>query len=151
MSTTRSVCYIKASRAKVYKTLLDEQVLAQWKVPDGMTCHVHTFDPREGGLLRISLTYDAPDGKGKTSGRTDTYHGHFAKLVPNTQIVEVDEFESDDPNLNSPMTITYTLSDEDGGTKLVAVHEGLPDGVKPSDNELGWQMSLARLKALIES
>jgi hypothetical protein len=23
-----------------------------------MTCHVHAFDPREGGSFRISLTYD---------------------------------------------------------------------------------------------
>ena len=32
------------------------------------------------GLLRISLTYDAPTGTGKTTARTDTYHGRFVKL-----------------------------------------------------------------------
>ena len=31
-----------------------------------------------------------------------------------------------------------------------AVHEGLPHGVSPADNELGWQMSLAKLAKLAE-
>ena len=48
------------------------------------------------------------------------------------------------------MTITVTLSDEDGGTRLVAAHEGLPASVPPEDNELGWEQSLAKLAALVE-
>jgi hypothetical protein len=35
-----------------------------WKVPAGMTSHVHEFDACEGGSFRISLTY-APDRVGK--------------------------------------------------------------------------------------
>jgi hypothetical protein len=38
-----------------------------WMVPTGMTSHVHAFDLREGGSFRISLTYDAPTGTGKTT------------------------------------------------------------------------------------
>ena len=40
---------------------------------------------------------------------------------------------------------------EDGGTDLVAVHEGLPPGVSADDNETGWRMSLAKLAALVEA
>ena len=47
-----------------------------------MTSHVHVFDAREGGLFRISLTYDQPTATGKTSAHTDTYGGRFVKLVP---------------------------------------------------------------------
>ena len=83
-----------------------------------MTCRVHEFDPREGGSIRISLTYDEPTGTGKTTARTDTYHG---------------------------------CPDADGGTHLVAVHDGLPPGVSPSDNEMGWQMALAKLATLVEA
>ena len=57
-------------------------------VPNGMTSHVHTFEPREGGAFRISLTYDAPSATGKTTAHTDTYHGRFVKLVPDEQVVE---------------------------------------------------------------
>jgi len=116
-----------------------------------MTCHVHQFDPRPGGLFRISLTYDAPTATGKTTARTDTYHGHFAQLVPNEQVVDVIEFETTDPQFRGEMTVTTTLADADGGTVIVVVHEGLPDGVRRADNETGGRMALANLAALVEA
>jgi len=151
MSSTRMTCHINAPRAAVYRALLDARAVAKWKVPTGMTSQVHEFDPREGGLLRISLTYDAPTGTGKTTARTDTYRGRFVKLVPNEQVVEVDQFETENPALQGEMTITITLVDAAGGTDLIAVHDGLPSGVPTADNELGWRSALARLTALVEA
>ncbi len=55
------------------------------------------------------------------------------------------------PTQQDEMTITYTLADRDGGTDLVGLHEGLPPGVAPADNEIGWNMSLAKLAALVEA
>src|SRR6266536_3162465 len=150
MASTRITHHIRAPRSTVYAALLDEQAVPKWKVPDGMTCQVHAFDAREGGSFRISLTYDAPSGTGKTTAHTDTYHGRFVKLVPNEQVVEVDEFETENPALRGKMTITFTLADTDGGTNLMAVHDGLPRGVSPADNETGWRMALAKLAALVE-
>jgi len=98
---------VNAPRGAVYRALLDARAVETWKVPDGMTSHVHAFDPREGGAFRISLTYDAPTETGKTTAHTDTYHDHFAKLVTNEQDVEVVEFETDDPALQGEMTITF--------------------------------------------
>ncbi len=151
MTSTRITRHFNAPAAAVYRALLDPRAVARWKVPDGMTCQVHAFDPREGGSFRISLTYDAPGGTGKTTPHTDTYHGRFVTLVPNEQIVEADEFETDDPALRGEMTITITLRAVDGGTDLLAVHEGLPPGVSPADNETGWRMALAKLAALVET
>jgi uncharacterized protein YndB with AHSA1/START domain len=116
-----------------------------------MTSHVHVFDGREGGAFRISLTYDAPTGTGKTTAHTDTYHGRFVKLVPDEQVVEVVEFETADPALRGEMTITIALVDADGGTDVLAVHDGLPPGVPAADNEAGWRSSLAKLAALVEA
>ncbi len=116
-----------------------------------MTCHVHAFDAREGGSFRISLTYQAPSATGKTTAHTDTYHGRFVKLVPDKKIVEVDEFETEDPTLRGEMTITVTLADAGEGTDLVGIHEGLPPGVSPAENETGWRMALAKLAALVET
>jgi uncharacterized protein YndB with AHSA1/START domain len=150
LNSTRTSQHINAPRAVVYRALLDPRAVAKWKVPDGMSCHVHAFDAREGGSFRISLTYEAPTGTGKTTAHTDTYHGRFVKLVPNEQVVEVDEFETDDPALRGEMTITITLADRNGGTDLLAVHEGLPRGVSPSDNDIGWRVALAKLAALVQ-
>jgi uncharacterized protein YndB with AHSA1/START domain len=151
MNSTHISQYINAPRAKVYQALLDPLAIAQWKVPDGMTCQVHCFDAREGGRLRISLTYDAPTATGKSSAHTDIYHGYFEKLVPDRQVVEVDEFETDDPALRGAMTITITLHDSNDGTLLEAMHEQLPPGVSATDNEIGWRLSLAKLAALVEN
>lgn len=150
MSSTRIRRRVNAPRPVVYRAFLDAHVVATWMVPDGMTSHVHAFDPREGGSFRISLTYDAPAGTGKTSAHTDTYHGRFVKLVPNEQVAEVVEFETADPALQGEMTITIDLADAEGGTEVLAVHDGLPRGLSPADNETGWRMSLAKLAALVE-
>jgi uncharacterized protein YndB with AHSA1/START domain len=151
VSSTQVRRHIDAPRASVYRALLDAEAVAQWMVPAGMTSHVHTFDPREGGAFRISLTYDEPTGTGKTTAHTDTYHGRFVRLVPNEQVVEVVEFETTDPAMQGEMTITITLGDDDGGTELIAVHDRLPPGVSSADNATGWRMSLAKLAALTEA
>jgi len=148
VSSTRISQHVNAPRANVYRALLDARAVATWMVPDGMTSHVHEFDAR--GSFRISLTYDAPTGTGKTNANTDTFHGRFVKLVPNEQVVEEVEFETTDPAMRGEMTITITLADADGGTDLLALHDGLPPGLSPADNETGWRMSLAKLAELVE-
>lgn len=150
VSSTRIVRHIQAPRAAVYRALLDARSVARWMAPAGMRSHVHGFDAREGGTFRISLTYDEPTGTGKTTAHTDTYHGRFVKLVPDEQVVEMVEFETTDPALQGEMTITISLTDAAGGTDVLAVHDGLPSGVPPADNELGWKESLAKLAALVE-
>ena len=150
MGVTRLTRHIGAPRAVVYRALLDAEAVRQWMVPDSMTSHVHSFDARAGGTFRISLTYDMPTSAGKTSAQTDSFHGRFAKLVPDTEVVQVVEFETADPALRGEMTITYTLVDADGGTDLICSHENLPPGVSPADNELGWSISIAKLAKLVE-
>jgi uncharacterized protein YndB with AHSA1/START domain len=151
MTSTRITRRVNAPRAAVYRALLDADAVATWMVPTGMTSNVHAFDPREGGVFRISLTHDAPTGTGKTTAQTDTYHGRFVTLVPNEQVIEVVEFETEDPALQGEMTITMTLTDADGGTEITAVHDRLPPGLSSADNETGWRLSLAKLAALVEA
>ena len=148
MTSTRVTRHLRAPRSRVYAALVDPAAIVAWKVPSEMTCEVHEFSP---DFFRISLTYTAPDRAGKTTAHTDTYHGRFERLVPDRLLVEVDEFETDDPALSGEMTITIALTDADGGTDLVAVHEDLPPGVAPGDNETGWRESLDRLARLVEN
>jgi uncharacterized protein YndB with AHSA1/START domain len=150
MSTTRVTRHVRAPRARVYAALLDPGAVQQWMVPDGMTSRIHSFGAREGGTFRISLTYDEPTTAGKTSPRTDSFHGRFVRLVPDTEVVQAVEFETDDPAMQGEMTITYTLTDAGSGTDLVGMHENLPPGVSPADNELGWTMSIEKLAGLVE-
>ena len=151
MSSIRITRHIKAPRASVYRALLDRDAVAAWKVPDGMISEIHEFDAREGGRLRVSLTYDEGAGTGKTNAQTDTYHGRFVKLVPDQSVIQETEFETSDPAMMGVMTETITLVDRDRGTDVVLVHDNLPAGVSPSDNELGSRIALGKLAALVES
>ena len=148
--STRLRRLISAPRARVYQLLLDPAALPHWKVPDGMDLEVHEWEPREGGRLRISLTYRDASAAGKSDVHTDTYHGQFVRLVPNELIVERDEFETDDPAFRGAMTISIELRDVEGATELVATHDGVPAGVRLADNETGWRMSLDKLAALAQ-
>jgi uncharacterized protein YndB with AHSA1/START domain len=151
MYSTSVTGHVDAPRATVYRALLDAAAVAHWRVPNGMTSHVHVFDATEGGSFRVSLTYDAPDASGKSAAHTDTYHGHFATLVPDERVVEVIEFETVDPGLCGKMTMTTTLTDADNGTDILIVHEGIPDAIPAADNETGTRMALAKLAALLET
>lgn len=150
MSATFISRLVRAPRAAVYRALLDPRAIAVWRVPEGMSGQVHAFEAREGGAFRVSLSYDQPDGTGKTSAHTDTYHGRFVQLVSNEKVVEIAEFETSDPALRGEMTITTTLSDAEDGTRITAVHDGLPPGLSARDNELGWSQALAKLAAWVE-
>ncbi len=151
MTSTRISRHIDAPRVAVYRALLDAGSVSTWRVPVGMSSHVHRFDACAGGSFRISLTYDEPSGTGKTSAHTDTYQGQFVKLVPKAQVIEIIEFETTDPNLRGQMTITTALVDASGGTDVVVLHEGIPGGVSRVDNETGTEMALANLAKLVEA
>ncbi|HSS26255.1 MAG TPA: SRPBCC domain-containing protein [Mycobacterium sp.] len=151
MTQTRVVRHIRASPESVYRALIDAEAVAAWRVPDGMSAVVHDFDARVGGRFRVSLTYESPGGRGKTETHTDTYHGLFIELVSNQRVVEEFEFETSDPAFVGMMRMTTTLVDAHGGTDLVMVHDWIPPGVSPEDNEIGTKMALDKLAALVES
>jgi uncharacterized protein YndB with AHSA1/START domain len=150
MTTTMLTQHFDASASVVYRALIDPDAVSAWMFPDGMTIQIHHFEPRVGGRFRISLTYEGDLGVGKSSARTDTYHGRFVELVPNERVVETLAFETADPSMQGEMTITFALAEAEGATELSAWHENVPSGISPADNETGWRMSLARLRQLVE-
>jgi uncharacterized protein YndB with AHSA1/START domain len=91
-----------------------------------------------------------PRNPSASTPSSGTHHGRFVKLVPDEQVVEIVEFETADPAMHGEMTITITLTDADGGTDVLGVHEGLPPGVPPTDNEVGLRSALEKLAALVE-
>jgi uncharacterized protein YndB with AHSA1/START domain len=143
--------HIRATPAAVYAALVDRAAVQQWMVPDGMTSTVHEYEPTPGGSFRITLTYDAPTTTGKTDRQSDTFHGRFLELVPDARVVQLVEFETNDPQLQGEMTITYSLDPDAEGTLVTGRHDNLPLGLSVTDNELGWRMSMSKLAALVEA
>jgi uncharacterized protein YndB with AHSA1/START domain len=143
---------VNAPREAVYRALLDQDALAAWLPPDSMTGVVHAFDAREGGTFRMSLVYPEgdPSARGKTSERTDTFQGRFAKLIPNEQVVWATEFESADPSFSGEMFVSWTLEPAGSGTRITVLCENIPSGVRPEDNEAGCRSTLEKLASFLD-
>jgi uncharacterized protein YndB with AHSA1/START domain len=143
---------IKAPRRIVYQAFLDPKALVSWLPPAGMIGQIHSFDPREGGHYRMTLTYTASDHAlpGKTSDHTDVVQGRFVELIPDQRIVQSVEFESPDPAFAGSMTIEWTLADVPGGTKVTVLCKNAPEGIRPDDHEAGFKSTLANLAAFTE-
>jgi uncharacterized protein YndB with AHSA1/START domain len=143
---------IKAPRQAVYQACLDPDAVARWRVPDNMVGHMHVFEAREGGTVRMSLTYRDPGQSpgGKTSEDTDTFQGRFVELVTCEKIVEAIVFESSDPAFAGEMKLTTRLADADAGTEITILCENIPPGIRLEDNETGSRQSLQKLAALVE-
>lgn len=151
MYTTRVTRHINAAPEAVYRALLDAELITKWRVPSGVTGHVHEFEGSKGGAYRISLTYQAPDSTGTMTTQTNTYHGHFEELVPNEKVVEVFEFEMASPGPSSPMTMTTVLTEAAGGTEVLVVHEGIPDALPADQSEASTRTALDQLAGLVEA
>lgn len=87
---------------------------------------------------------------GKTSGDTDTFHGRFVILVPDTRIVQAGSFVTKDPAYAGEMTISWDLADAPGGTRVTVTCQNAPAGIRPEDHEMGLAATLANLAAFVE-
>lgn len=71
-----------------------------------------------------------PDGMSSEVHEFDArVGGRFVELVPDEAVVQVVEFDD---------------------TVVTGIHENLPGGVSPEDNETGWRMSLGKLASFVE-
>jgi uncharacterized protein YndB with AHSA1/START domain len=152
INTSKTSRVIRATRRAVYQACIDPDAVAAWRAPDNMAADIDFFDPHAGGAYRMSLIHRRQEHApaGKTSADVDTLRGRFLEMVPDEKIVEVTEFESDNPQFAGEMQITTTLADADDGTHITMLFEGIPPGIRPADNEVGAIQSLKKLANLLE-
>jgi uncharacterized protein YndB with AHSA1/START domain len=143
---------IKALPQIIYQAYLNPDWLASWLPPRGMKARVDEFDPRAGGTYRIVLTYDDPNhvAPGKSSAHGDVVRGRFLELVPGERIVQLVEFESDDPAFAGEMRMTWLLVPVPGGTNVIIRGENVPPGIRAEDHEAGFTSTLENLAAFVE-
>jgi uncharacterized protein YndB with AHSA1/START domain len=143
---------IRASPQDIFQAFLDPEAVALWRPPEGMKCKIYDFNPREGGTFRMSFGYigTSHDVRGKTSEHEDVFQGRFLELTPDKRIVELIEFESDDPAFAGAMTVTTTLAPIPGGTEVIILCENVPVGIQPGDHFKGMESTLKNLAAFTE-
>jgi len=150
-SATRTSRLIHASPAALYHACTDPAALAAWRAPGDMTGKVHNYDGRVGGGYTMSLYYPATDpARGKSGDREDRFTARYVELAPPTKIVETITFDAADPALTNELTMTVTFQAKGDGTEVTIAFDNLPPGIRPEDNELGTQSSLAKLARYVE-
>jgi uncharacterized protein YndB with AHSA1/START domain len=141
---------IAASPDRVHTALVDPDALADWLPPTGMTGRFDYFDGRPGGAYRMILTYaDAPSAGGKCSVDSDVVKGRFTEIVPHVRVVQTIEFVSDDPYFAGTMTMTWSMTKVDGGTRVEVRADDVPPGISADDHAAGMKSSLANLAAYL--
>jgi uncharacterized protein YndB with AHSA1/START domain len=149
--TDRASRVIVAPRDHVYGALVDPDALTAWLPPTGMTGRFERFEPRPGGSYRLVLTYaDSSAARGKATAATDIVESRFVDLVPGVRVVQAVDFVSDDPAYAGTMTMTWEVSEVDGGTRVDIIADNVPDGITADDHEAGLVSSLVNLPEYLE-
>ena len=142
---------IAAPPDRVYAALVDPEALVSWLPPNGMSGRFEQFDARPGGSYRLVLTYtDASTQRGKATADSDIVDVHFVDLVPGVRLVQTADFVSDDPANAGTMTMTWTLTAVDAGTRVDIRADDVPTGISAEDHAAGLASSLANLAAYLE-
>ena len=143
---------VAAPPARVYAAFVDEEALAAWLPPEGMTARFERFDLRPGGSYRLVLTYtDAATASGKATPDSDIVEARYVALVPEIRVVQAVDFASDDPAFAGTMTMTWAVQEIEGGTRVEIVAEDVPDGISAEDHAAGLTSSLENLARHLES
>ena len=142
---------IAAPPDHVYAALVNPRALMDWLPPAGMTGNFERFDARPGGSYRLVLTYtDSSTSQGKTTAGTDIVESRFIELVPGVRVVQAVDFVSDDPSYAGTMTMTWELTEVDGGTRVDITAGNVPDGIAAADHAAGLASSLENLANYLE-
>jgi uncharacterized protein YndB with AHSA1/START domain len=147
----RAVADVSASPEEVYAAFVDADALAAWLPPDGMSGEIADADLRAGGGFTMTLRYDEePAGGGKTTARTDVSRVVVDELVEPERVVWGVEFDSDDPDHAGRMTMTWTLTARDPGTRIAVDATDVPPGIDADVHQQGLDASLANLAAWLD-
>ena len=146
----RAVADIAAAPDDVYAAFVDPEALGAWLPPDGMRGELAEAHLRQGGGFDLTLHYaEAPHGGGKTTPDTDVSHVVIDELVPGERVVWGVEFDSDDPDNAGRMTMTWTFTPRDGGTRVAIDATDVPAGIDADAHQQGLEASLANLAAYL--
>jgi uncharacterized protein YndB with AHSA1/START domain len=144
----RAVADVDATPEAVYAAFLDPDALAGWLPPHGMTGELSDADLRAGGGFTMTLRYDeAPEGGGKTTDDSDVSRVAIDELVEGERVVWGVEFDSDDPGDAGRMTMTWTFTARDSGTRVAVDATDVPPGIDADAHQQGLDASLANLAA----
>ncbi len=126
----------KHPKKDVYDAWTNKEYLTSWFAPTKeFTTIVHEQELKVGGKYKIEMR--EPDGT------AHVIHGEYVALNPFDQIVFTWEWESDEQEVNSLVTID--LTEKNGSTEMVLLHDKLESRNSVDLHSEGWIGCLAQL------
>jgi uncharacterized protein YndB with AHSA1/START domain len=138
LTATASV-WVDASRDKVWTALTDPTIIAQY---------MFGSDVKSDWKVGDTITY-----AGEYEGKKYEDHGKILEIVPPERLRST-HFSplSGQPDVpENYHTLTYSLSDEDGGTRLTLDQDNNRSTEEVDHSAANWQQMLDSLKAVVES
>ena len=127
---------LKHSKQDVYDAWTKKESLIAWFAPTAeFTTIIHEQDLKVGGKYKLEML--APDGE------SHLIHGEYVALNPFDQVAFTWEWEGDEVEVNSLVTIE--LTEKDGLTEMVLVHDKLESQNMVDIHSEGWTGCLSQL------
>jgi len=119
--------HIAARRETVFRYFTDPVRYAQWMGDQA------TLEPVPGGVYRVRMRGG------------EVASGEFVEVDPPRRIVFTWGWADSIAVAPGTTRVVVTLEDEDGGTRVVLRHDGLPDEEQRDHHRIGWQLYMSRL------
>ena len=120
----------------VYDAWINKESLTTWFAPTNeFTTIIHEQDLKVGGKYKLEML--SPDGE------SHMIHGEYVSLNPFDQVAFTWEWEGDEVEVNSLVTID--LTEKDGDTEMVLVHDKLESQHMVDIHSEGWTGCLTQL------
>jgi uncharacterized protein YndB with AHSA1/START domain len=127
---------IKAPPAKIWAAITEPKLMMQWWGPDAGPTLKAEADVQPGGRFSIVFRLLNGDEHNPT--------GVYREVIPEQKLVFTWEWPGM-PERES--LVTFLLEPFDGGTRLMLIHQQLPDELARVSHELGWSGLLDKLLA----
>ena len=138
---------------RVWQLWTDPEQFKEWYGPSGATITVADFDVRVGGTRKVCMEVESPAG-----AMVMWFVGKHLEVVEHQRLTYTEAMADEAGNTISPaqrgmpaehptMTeVRVQFAAEDGRTRMVMTHVGIPAG---SPGEAGWSMAFDKLAAVI--
>jgi uncharacterized protein YndB with AHSA1/START domain len=135
---------LAAPATLVWAMWTDPEHFAAWYGPTGASIPVAEFDVRVGGIRRVCMEVQVPDGAMRM-----WFHGEHTQVDPHRLLSYTEQVtdEAGAPTHGDLTEVRVELEETDGRTRMVMTHLGIPEG---SPGAAGWQMALDKLEAHLD-
>lgn len=112
--------WVAASPGRVWEAYFTPEQFHQFFAPEGLSIPLEsvTIEPRVGGRFACTMVFDE-------TGAENPNNGTLLELDPPHRFVGGEQVEGIEGSFRS----TWTFDEEEGGTLITVVQEGLPEGI----------------------